>query len=186
MADRHDSRTVAALAVALLAGLAATPQPAGAEVVARTANGFQLKSSVWVSGTAETAYQRAVTEVARWWDPAHTYSGSSANLTLEARAGGCFCERLDGGGSVQHLEVAYVQPGAALRLLGGLGPLQALGASGALSWKFETVERRTRLTWTYKVTGLESVEVQATAEPVDQVLSAQLARLGRFIDSGAP
>ncbi len=157
-----------------------------AEVIARTDHGFQSRTSVVVSATPQAAYERALRDVARWWDPAHTYSGNGANLSLDARAGGCFCERLDGGGGVQHLVVVYLQPGKTVRLLGGLGPLQGLGASGALTWQFEALEGKTRITWTYRVTGLEPDGVQALATVVDQVVGAQVVRLGRLIDTGQP
>ena len=42
-----------------------------------------------------------------WWDPSHTWSGSAKNLTFEPKAGGCFCEKLADGGSVQHGRVIY-------------------------------------------------------------------------------
>ncbi len=184
MADRSAPRLRLLAAAVLLHGMAAPATRA--EVVARSAGGFQSRASVWVSRPPREAYERAVGAVARWWDPSHTYSGDASNLALEASAGGCFCERLAGGGSVQHLEVAYVQPGAAIRLLGGLGPLQELGASGALTWKFETIESRTRVTWTYRVTGMESADVEKLAGLVDQVLTVQVTRLGRFIDTGSP
>lgn len=184
MTDRSDS-VRGLLAGAMLVPMLTTPV-ARSEVVARSVGGFQSTTSVWVSRPARDAYERAVGGVARWWDPAHTYSGNAGNLTLEASAGGCFCETLPGGGSVQHLEVAYVQPGAAIRLLGGLGPLQDIGAGGALTWKFETIDGRTRVTWTYRVTGMETADVAQLAGPVDQVLGLQLSRLGRFIDTGAP
>lgn len=184
MTDGSASHRRLRAAAILAMGLAATA--ARSEVVARSASGFQSTTSVWVSRPARDAYERAVGAVGRWWDPAHTYSGDAANLTLQASAGGCFCETLPGGGSVQHLEVAYVQPGAAIRLLGGLGPLQEIGAGGALTWKFETIDGRTRLTWTYRVTGMEADDAAKLAGPVDQVLGLQLSRLGRFIDTGAP
>lgn len=186
MAHRSGFRTSSVAAMLVSAGLATQMPLARSEVMARSSGGFQLKSSAWVSGSPKNAYERAVGDVARWWDPSHTYSGRAANLTLEARAGGCFCESLEGGGGVQHLGVGYVQPGAAIRLLGGLGPLQELGASGALTWKFEAVENRTRVTWTYRVTGMEAGDVDKLAGLVDQVLIIQLNRLARFIDSGAP
>ena len=184
MADRSAARLGLLAASVLFTGLAAPA--ARAEVVARSAGGFQSRASLWVSRPPREAYERAVGAVARWWDPSHTYSGDASNLALEASAGGCFCERLSGGGSVQHLEVAYVQPGAAIRLLGGLGPLQEIGASGALTWKFETVDDRTRVTWTYRVTGMEAADVEKLAGLVDQVLGVQLGRLARFIETGSP
>jgi hypothetical protein len=184
MTDRSAACRPLLVATMLVTGLFAPA--AHSEVVARSTGGFQSTMSVWVSRPPREAYERAVGAVARWWDPAHTYSGDAANLTLAASAGGCFCETLPGGGSVQHLEVAYVQPGAAIRLLGGLGPLQDIGAGGALTWKFESIEGRTRVTWTYRVTAMDAGDVAKLAGPVDQVLAVQLARLGRFIETGKP
>jgi len=186
MPKRPSLRRSAIAAAAVCTGLSVLAPAADAEVAARSTSGFLLKASALVSGTPQAAYERAVGAIDRWWDPAHTYSGRSANLSLEPRAGGCFCERLDGGGSVQHLTVGFLQPGRTVRLLGGLGPLQSLAASGALTWQFEPVAEQTRVTWTYRVTGLEPDGVAAMASAVDQVISGQLVRLGRFIDTGQP
>jgi hypothetical protein len=38
------------------------------------------------------------------------FSRDAANLSTELRAGGCFCERLKDGRSVQHLQVVYAAP----------------------------------------------------------------------------
>ena len=72
----------------------------------------------------------------------HTVSKDAANLSLELRAGGCFCERLKDGGSVQHLQVAYTAPWAGLRLRGALGPLQMEGVDGALAWRISPIAVR--------------------------------------------
>ncbi len=182
MAAIKDHR-FSALALLALPTCIATPM-ARAELVATTPGGFVSKTTLVVSGSPQAVYDRALADVARWWDPAHTYSGIGANLSLEARPGGCFCERLEGGGGVQHLVIGYLQPGKTVRLIGGLGPLQSLGASGALTWQFDAVEGRTRITWTYHVTGLEPDSVKQLAKAVDQVVSAQALRFGRWIDGG--
>jgi hypothetical protein len=75
----------------------------------------------------------ALLQPARWWSSEHTFSGSAAKLTLDARAGGCWCETLTDGGSVEHMRVVYVAPGRVLRLRGALGPLQGLGVEGAMT-----------------------------------------------------
>ena len=49
---------------------------------------------------------------------------------MELHAGGCFCERLKDGGSVQLLQVVYAAPGEGLRLRGALGPLQTEASTG--------------------------------------------------------
>src|SRR5687767_3389952 len=94
---------------------------------------FAIQSVILVDLAPAPAY-RASTRIPAWWDPAHTWSGSAKNLSLEARAGGCFCEKLEGGGSVQHARVLFAQPGQMLRLEGALGPLQDMAATGVLSY----------------------------------------------------
>src|SRR3546814_9802807 len=41
-------------------------------------------------------FYRLLSQPGRWWNGAHSYSGSAANLRLEPVAGGCFCEALPG------------------------------------------------------------------------------------------
>ena len=80
------------------------PAAAGAEVVGASANGFALRQSVVIVVPPEEAFN-AFIQVAQWWDPSHTYSGKSSNLSLSLQPGGCFCERLDGGGGIEHMRV---------------------------------------------------------------------------------
>ena len=56
------------------------------------------------------------------------------------RHGGCFCEAFPDGGGVEHLRVVHVAPDRMLRLSGGLGPLQAFGVAGSLTWKLEEAD----------------------------------------------
>jgi uncharacterized protein YndB with AHSA1/START domain len=92
------------LAAALLAS------PAAAAVRSATPNSFALEYRAELKVPPTRVYQ-TVGEVARWWNPEHSYSGKAQNLSLDLRAGGCFCERLAGGGGIEHLKVAYVEPG---------------------------------------------------------------------------
>src|SRR5438105_14129671 len=91
------------------AGLIAFGNTASAVVVSAGDSGFEVLETATVAASPRDAYARLV-DVAAWWNKAHTFSGDAANLSLEARAGGCFCERLKEGGSVQHLVVVYVAP----------------------------------------------------------------------------
>jgi hypothetical protein len=150
--------------------------PAGAEVKSATAFGFEVETRVVVSTGPAEAYA-ALTRPASWWNGAHSYSDDAANLTLDARAGGCFCEALPGGGGVEHMRVVYAEPGATLRLQGGLGPLQAEGAAGALTWALKKVDGGTQITQTYVVGGYMRMGAEKLAPLVDKVLVEQLARL---------
>jgi hypothetical protein len=124
--------------------------------------------------------------VGRWWDPAHTYSHDSKNLSIDARPGGCFCERLADNGGVQHAMVVLAIPGKTLRLVGGLGPLQDSGLHGSLTWDLADREGGTDATLTYSVGGYRQGGLQALAPVVDAVLSTQLRRLKSFAEKGTP
>ena len=157
--------------------------PGFAEVQSAGANGFEVRETVHALAAPDKAYA-ALLQPARWWSPEHTFSGSAANLTLDARAGGCWCETLPDGGSVEHLRVVYLAPGKALRLRGALGPLQAMGADGALTWtvKGSAAGGGTDISVSYAVVGYAKDGFDAMSKGVDQVLGQQLERLRKLID----
>src|SRR4029077_15300692 len=93
-------------------------------------------------------YDSLIGQVGSWWNPQHTYSGDSKNLSIDPRPGGCFCERLPGGG-VEHMRVVLVRSNETIRLVGGLGPLQASGVAGSMTWRLSPAERGTKLELTY-------------------------------------
>ena len=159
----------AALLLALLAS------PAAAEVVTSDA-GFVITNRATVAAPPAEVWAALITP-ARYWNPQHSYSGQARNMTLEARAGGCFCEALADGGSVEHMLVVMVMPNRTLRLSGGLGPLQSEGLAGALTWQLEPAEGGTRITQTYVVGGNMRMDRAVVAPGVDMVLREQLERL---------
>jgi uncharacterized protein YndB with AHSA1/START domain len=176
------------LAFVLLIALAAPAAAAGAaraEVVDSGTGGFQVRETVQVKA-APAAVWKAMVEPGRWWDSEHTFSGDAKNMTLEPRAGGCWCEILPNGGSVGHLRVVLVMPGERLNLSGALGPLSFLGAAGALDMKLEKAGAGTKITWTYTVGGYAPGGLDKLAGPVDSVLKAQDERLGRYVETGKP
>ena len=171
--------TVAAYTVAAWALLCVT---AGAEVIDRSAGGFTVKTSVQVAAPPGRVYA-ALLQVGSWWDKDHTYSGDAKNLTISAQAGGCFCEKLPGGGAVEHGRVVNVAPGQLLRLSAALGPLQELGVSGALTWQIEAAEgKQSRLTMTYAVGGYAAGGLDKLAAIVDTVLSGQVKLLKAYTE----
>lgn len=158
----------------LLAAL--TAAPAAAEVTLSD-QGFATRNSVTVAAPPQAVWE-ALIAPPRYWNPEHSYSGVAANFTLEPRAGGCFCEALADGGSIEHMRVVLVMPRRTLRLVGGLGPLQSEGAAGALTWQLAPAEGGgTRITQTYVVGGYLTLDRAATAPIVDRVLREQLERL---------
>jgi hypothetical protein len=107
-------------------------------------------------------------------------------LSLEPRARGCFCEKLDGPGSVQHLEVVYADPGKLLRLRGALGPLQTMGVSGSMSFDFSETAGSTMVTLVYQVGGYYPQGLNTLADIVNEVLGMQLLRFEKFARTGKP
>ena len=163
---------IALLICALFGGRTAE----AAEIVESTANGLMVRHVVTVAAAPGKVWT-ALVNVAGWWDAEHSYSGKAANLSLDARAGGCFCEKLDGGGGVEHMRVVFVMPGRLLRMTGSLGPLQDSGASGALTFDLAERNGRTELTMTYTVGGYFRGGLQSVAAAVDGVLGSQVKRL---------
>jgi len=164
--------------------LAATAVTATAAVSETRENGFTIEATVLVEAKPASVY-RDLTRVALWWHPEHSWSGSAKNLKLEPKAGGCFCEKLADGGSVQHGRVIFAQPGKLLRLEGALGPLQDMAVTGVLSFVLAPDGPGTRVTMTYRVAGAPTMDPAKLAPLVDQVMGIQLNRLRDFA-SGRP
>lgn len=159
---------------------------AHAEVLDAQPQGFAIRIDTPIMATPAEVYAVMAEQVGAWWHPAHTFSGDAENLSIEAHAGGCFCEQLPGGGSVRHMEVVFVAPGKLLRMQGGLGPLQNLGVSGSLSWHLHQEESGTRLEILYNVGGFLSDGLDAWAKPVESVLADQAMRLKNLVETGTP
>jgi|CXWL01.1.fsa_nt_gi uncharacterized protein YndB with AHSA1/START domain len=155
--------------------------PAGAGVVSSSPSAITLHAEAEVAASPADAW-RALTRIERWWNGAHTYSGEARRLSLDPRAGGCFCERWEGQ-SVEHARVVMVfehEGVRTLRLQGALGPLQEMGAFGTLTFTVAPHASGAKLTMTYRVTGDPSLGLDALASPVDGVLNEQFSRLVAF------
>ena len=155
--------------------------PASGDVVSQDDNGFQLRTAVTVAAPAAEVFNALINDVGQWWNSAHTYGGDASRLSIDPRPGGCFCEAL-ADGAVQHLVVSYVNKGQALRLLGGLGPLQELGVSGALSFSLRPTDETTVLAVTYNVSGFFAQGTADWAAAVDGVVAEQVQRLKAHIE----
>jgi hypothetical protein len=166
--------------------LLALAVPAGAKVVDSAPDGFTVQSTATIAAAPQQVYRTVIDEVGSWWSPAHTFSGKSSNLFIEGHAGGCFCERLQNGGSVRHMVVVFADPYRVLRLQGGLGPLQSLAVSGTLTFTLAPEGAGTRVSLVYTVGGYRSGGLAALAPAVDGVLAEQLERLARFVETGSP
>ncbi|GGA73958.1 ATPase [Arenimonas soli] len=170
--------------IALLACL--LPLPAAGEVKDSQPDGFTLENSAWVPAPADLAWDALVNHVGRWWPASHTWWGDPGKLSIEARAGGCFCERA-GDRQARHLEVVFVDPGKTLRLAGGLGPLQGMGLDGILEFRLAPAdEGGTLVTLWYRAGGYSPDDLSAFAPVVDRVQAQQLDGLVQFIKARHP
>jgi hypothetical protein len=153
--------------------------PANAVVVGASSHGFELRHTVDLP-VAPAQALAAFGQVGSWWSKDHTYSGDAARLSLHLRPGGCWCERLDGGGGVEHLRVAYYQPGQRVVLTGGLGPLLFEGTSGVMDVQAKKTPAGSQLVINYRVAGFARGNGTEMALAVDQVLRTQAERLRVF------
>lgn len=167
------------------AGMALAPSLASASVAQVAANGFVVRHVAEVSASPDEVWAVLV-KPSVWWDSDHTWSGDAANLTLDARAGGCFCEILPNEsapkaaprGSVEHMRVIYVERGRALRLSGALGPLQSDAAIGTLTVQLKPGGKGgTQVLLEYVVGGFTRTPFEKLAPAVDAMLGGQVERL---------
>jgi uncharacterized protein YndB with AHSA1/START domain len=162
--------------------------PARAEVTSATPSAFVIEAEAELAGSPDEVWSDLV-RIQRWWGSSHTYSGDSARLRLETRAGGCWCERWGEGQSVEHMRVVLVMEHEGvrtLRAIGGLGPLQEMGVSGVLTFTIAPHANGAKVMMNYRVTGDASLNLNQAAAPVDSVLLEQFGRLTRYSASGSP
>jgi uncharacterized protein YndB with AHSA1/START domain len=156
---------------------------ASAEVKSVSPTHFESENKAVVAADPAATYA-ALGRIGEWWNKGHTYSGDASNLSLDLKAGGCFCERVPAdGGTVDHMRVLQARPGSTLRLQGGLGPLQGEAVTGTLTWSLKPVSGGTEVTQTYIVSGHIRGGAEQLAPAVDRVLSEQLAGLKRRLSA---
>jgi uncharacterized protein YndB with AHSA1/START domain len=163
--------------------------PAHSAVTATSEIGFATESSVEIAAAPDAIYALLV-KPGLWWNDSHSYSGNAANMTIDPRAGGCFCEMIPAKtgpeGTVEHARVIYAQPGRLLRLSGALGPLQTEGVAATLDFVLAPAGQGTKVTLTYVVGGYVRGGSAEMAPLVDQVLAEQLAALKKAAESATP
>lgn len=165
----------------LLAILLAACLPARAAVIEAAPSGFTLENQQDVPVDADAAWKALVQDVGQWWPSDHTWWGDNARLSIDPRAGGCFCE-INGEQQARHLEVVFVDPGRTLRMIGGLGPLQGMGLQGVLEFRLTPLETGgTRIALWYRVGGYTPDDLSAFAPIVDRVQGLQLGGLAAHL-----
>jgi uncharacterized protein YndB with AHSA1/START domain len=164
--------------------LAAAASATHAEIKTAASDGFLIAHSARIDAAPARIYA-LMPAIGRWWSSSHTYSGDAANLTLDAEAGGCFCERWKDG-AVTHGRVILTMRDKLLRIDTALGPLQSKAVTGVLSFQLAPDGNATVVTLEYRVNGASGSALDKDAPAVDRVLGEQFARLVRLVETGKP
>jgi uncharacterized protein YndB with AHSA1/START domain len=122
-------------------------------------------------------------DVGHWWNSEHTYSGDASHLTIQAEAGGCFCERWNNQ-SVAHGRVVWASPGHLLRLDTALGPMQSMAVQGVMTFTLKPAPEGTALQFEYRVNGSSASGLDKIAPAANDMLMDQLQRLQGYAEKG--
>ncbi len=162
------------VAAALAAAMCGAP--AGADVKAKAPDGMSIQITAEVALDRDDAWARLL-DISSWWSGEHTYSGSAKSMSVDAVAGGCWCE-LWIGGEVEHGRVVMVMPKQSIRFDTALGPLQQMGVVGALTITLAdgATASKTAITVDYQVSGSSLSGLDKLADIVNQVLTEQVKR----------
>ena len=169
---------------ALLAFALIAADRALAEVTDSAPNGFSLSESAHVAAPSNKVYAALITPQ-KWWSSAHTFSGNAANLTFDAKAGGCWCETMPDGGSVEHMTVVFVAPGKTLRLRGAMGPFQEMATTTVMTWSLKSAGDGTDVTLVSATGGYNKGGFEGIVHVVDRVFAEQLSRLKTYVETGS-
>ncbi|WP_300396518.1 hypothetical protein [Henriciella sp.] len=162
-----------ALAVAAATVLAA---PAGAEIIAASADHYTLRHEATSTRSPGEMWQRLI-DPAAWWSPDHTFSGDAANLSLDPQAGGLWREDW-ADGSVSHGTVLSVMEGKMLRLDAPFGPLQGMGVTVIWTITIEPDgEGGSTVIFDEVANGATASQLARIAPAVDGVKGEAIARL---------
>jgi uncharacterized protein YndB with AHSA1/START domain len=149
--------------------------PAAAEVTKSDPGGFVSTHTLTIAAPPEKVWD-TIARPALWWSKDHTYSGDSANISWDTRAGGCWCETVPGG-AVEHGRTIYAVRGKTLRISGAFGPLQSGAVNATMTFALKAEGQGTALTVTYVAGGYHPSGLSNFAVAVDGVLAAQMPGL---------
>ncbi|APD94014.1 hypothetical protein BM523_08440 [Alteromonas mediterranea] len=164
-------------------------------------SGFSITNTSESAAPIEAVYSHFIQQVDKWWPKDHTWW--KGTLSIDEQAGGCFCE-VTQTASAAHMQISYVEPNKKVVMTGGLGPLQEMGISGALTWEFSNMEEsassneetertfstKTKVTLTYHASGnihfsgqrASNEDAANLVKVVDKVQAQQLNALTVFTD----
>jgi hypothetical protein len=168
---------VKSVASIITAALLTLSLPAMAEVLQSGDGGFSVSHTAEIEAEPFVVYRTMTSHVDQWWNGEHSWSADASNLYIEPELGKCFCERLPGGGKVEHLRIIYISPGKEIRFDGALGPLQRMAVNGRMIWTIDATETGSKVTFAYHVHGFFEGGLGQIAPAVDGVIGEQLSRL---------
>lgn len=155
-----------------LIAFTSAPSSVQAKVTATSESHFVVEHEVAVPLDAQSSY-RLLGKPSQWWNSGHTWSGDAKNMSMQLKAGACFCEIWQGN-SVMHAQVITARPGELLRLQGALGPLQDMAVNAVLTFTLKKEQAGTKVLMSYRVNGNASNNLSAIAPIVDKVMGEQL------------
>jgi uncharacterized protein YndB with AHSA1/START domain len=176
----YDFAAGVALAIAVM-----TADRAAAEITDSASNGFTVRETAHIAASNDKVYA-ALIAPQHWWSSHHTFSGDAANLSFDAKAGGCWCETIPGGGSVLHMTIVYAVPGKTLRLRGALGPFQTMPVEEVMIWSLTPVGDGTDVTLVNAYGGYTKDGFDKISHVVDSVMGEQIGRLKAYVETGSP
>lgn len=151
---------------------------AQAEVVSAAPDHFTLKLQADTELSTDEVWARLV-DPKSWWLGEHSYSGDSANLSIDAQAGGLWREDWEGG-SVWHGTVLQAQPGKVLSLNAPFGPLQGMAVTSVWTISLDTnSDGGTTITFDHVTNGTAASGLDTVAAAVDFVKAEALKSLAR-------
>lgn len=149
---------------------------AKAEVSEVSEQHFTITINTTINAPSSQVYDQFV-KIGEWWQDSHTWFGDASAMTIEPKAGGCFCER-NSEQQALHMTISHISPGNSIHMTGGLGPLASLAVNGYMTWNFEATENNsTNLKLNYRVTGFVNQKTEDWAKAVDGVLKQQVGNL---------
>jgi len=78
--------------LSLIAGSLLLSAPSFAAVKDANEQGFHLEITQAIEAPAEIAFEHFTNDIGSWWLSSHTWFGDAKNLSIDTKAGGCFCE----------------------------------------------------------------------------------------------
>lgn len=164
--------------------LLALPFSAAAKVDQSAPGSADFSYALPITATRDALWKTMI-QPQRWWNDSHTWSGKAANLKLDAKVGGCWCERWDGN-AVEHARVIGWKPKQSFRLQGVFGPLQEQALAGVFDFRIDEKDGQLSLVVNYRLAGSERAALDKVAPIVDRVLQQQLDNLKKITEAGTP